>query len=454
MTAFCQRIQKFALSEWYSLLVFLSAYACVILGFQDWGLCVIVLLALPVALFCDDVLPLLLPFSLIVLLALMNADQSEALPTIVYTLIPIVAVALIVPLLRARKRITLGKCFPGVVAVAAAILLGGLGSITAAEYFSSASLYHVLALGPLAVFVYLFVKAVANCPRDYDAADKISSIIYLSLIFVSFMILRIFTFPEIWAEGAKISMIVLKHAPWRNTTAAFVVMLLPFVFYYARRHHPVHLLSALFIYITAAISGSRGALICGGIQFLVCLFFFYLRGRERRGLRIFFLLALCAAAFAVYYFRAPIMEFCREYMRMSFDLEDILKEARVDLFLRGFEDFWACPIFGRGLGYEGNADLLNPNQLPVHIRWYHSLFPQIFGSLGLVGAAAYLYAFVLSVQTIFRAERGIFTKALVLSYFGILLYSQIDPGIFVPMPFMPLTVILFICLEAREKKAV
>ena len=438
----------------YSLLVFLAAYACVVFERPDIGLCVIVLLALPVGLFCDDVLPMLLPFLLVVLMALLNANQYEALAPIVYALIPVVVLILVVPVIRARKRITLGRCFPGLIAVTVAVLVGGFGSITAAEYFSPASLYHVLGLGPLLIFVYLFAKGVANCPRDYDAADKIALSVYLSLIFVAFMILRVFTYPEIWAEGASIKNIVLSNMPWRNTTAATVVMLLPFVFYYARRHHPIHLLSALFIYVAAALSGSRGAMICGGIQFLVCLFFFYLRGRVSRRLRIFLVAALGVCAVTAYCFRTEILQFCREYMRMSFDLEEILKEARVDLFLRGFEDFLARPLFGRGLGYVGNIDIFHPNEIAVHLQWYHSLFPQIFGSFGIVGAVAYLYMFILSVQTIRRAESGIYRTALVLSYFGILMYSQIDPGIFVPFPLAVLTVLLFVFLEAREKKPV
>ena len=48
-----------------------------------------------------------------------------------------------------------------------------------------------------------------------------------------------------------------------------------------------------------------------------------------------------------------------------------------------------------------------------------------------------------------RVRRTAYTGALILSYVVTLLYSQIDPGIFSPMPFGLLVVLTFALLEAE-----
>ena len=421
MAAFCQKVQRFALSELYPLLVFLSAFACVVLERQDVGLCVLVALIAPVVFFCDDVLPVFFPFLILVLLCFVNADQSQALPSIVYALVPIVVAMIALPIIRARRRLSFGVCFPGLVAISVALVLGGIGSITAEEYFSLASLYHIFGLGALMIVAYLFVKAAATYERDYDATDKIALFSYLSLVFVAFMILRVFTYPDVWEGNIDMTWAVVARAPWRNSTAALVVTLLPFVFYYARRHHPIHILCAFLIYVIAALSGSRGALLCGGVQFVLCLVFFYLRKGTTRRVWTWLLASLTVVLLLIFAFRDAVVQFLEEYMRLGVDFSKVLTDPRLALFWRGIEDFMARPIFGRGLGYMGNSDLFAPPPLAVLIQWYHSLIPQILGSLGLVGAAAYLYQFVLSIKAILRAERGLYTTTLVLAYFGLLL---------------------------------
>lgn len=450
MTAFCEKVQRFALSEIYSILVFLIAYACVVFEQPAFAFCAMMAILIIVCLFCDDILPMLLPLLLLFCVALLNAQHVAELDWLFYCFVPTAGVALVYRFARGVRTLRLGGSFFGLVAVSGAVLLGGIGSITPGEYFSIPSLYHVLGLGPLMIVLYLFLKSAVNVKRDYDVADKVAGAMYLAAVFIAFMILRIFVaYPDIWEAGESMTNAVVRHAPWRNSAAALVVMMLPFIFYYARRHHPIHLLSALAIYITITLSGSRGAFVCGGIQMVLCLFFFYLTKRSR--LRRIILIAVLVLLALVIVFVDPIIDFCSEYLRMSLNFDNIAKESRFRLFFRSFEDFSASPVFGTGLGYMGNQDIYVPYEKTWQITWYHSLIPQIIGSLGIVGVLAYGYQLWLRLRVILAAERTLYTKALLFSYIGILLYSQIDPGIFSPMPFAALTVFLFVFLEARAK---
>ena len=51
-----------------------------------------------------------------------------------------------------------------------------------------------------------------------------------------------------------------------------------------------------------------------------------------------------------------------------------------------------------------------------------------------------------------RVRRTAYTGALILSYVVALLYSQIDPGIFSPMPFGLLVVLTIALLEAEPER--
>ena len=107
------------------------------------------------------------------------------------------------------------------------------------------------------------------------------------------------------------------------------------------------------------------------------------------------------------------------------------------------------PIFGRGLGYSGNVDLYSPKKGAMY--FYHMMIPQIIGSMGTVGILAYGYQFVQRVRLIFR-KISHWAMCLGLSYLGILLMSQVNPGEFCPIPYGMITVILFIFLENGEDK--
>ena len=141
MSAFCEKVQKFALSEIYSVLVFLIAYACVVFEKPAFAFAAMMIVLIIVCAFCDDILPMMLPLMLLFCVALLNAMQVTELDWLFYCFIPTGGAALVYRFVRGVHTLKLGKSFFGIVAVTVAVTLGGLGSITAAEYFTLSSLY-------------------------------------------------------------------------------------------------------------------------------------------------------------------------------------------------------------------------------------------------------------------------------------------------------------------------
>ena len=119
-------------------------------------------------------------------------------------------------------------------------------------------------------------------------------------------------------------------------------------------------------------------------------------------------------------------------------------EPRMKLLTRSIEDFLGNPVFGQGIGNVSNADLYAGKK--GTITWYHMMIPQIYGSMGSVGILAYAYQFFGRVKLALK-KRSLFVITLALSYAGLFLMSQVNPGEFCPIPYGLIAVILFIMLE-------
>ena len=82
------------------------------------------------------------------------------------------------------------------------------------------------------------------------------------------------------------------------------------------------------------------------------------------------------------------------------------------------------------------------------MSWYHMMIPQIIGSMGCVGIVAYTLQFIGRFKLVIQ-KCSYWSLALGISYLGLFLMSQVNPGEFCPIPFGLLAVILFIFQEMR-----
>lgn len=443
--------ERFAQSPVYAPAVFLVAYGALALDRPAAGLAILVFLFSFLIACLSDIVPLLLPLLLAFCLAFLEPEAMEYPPALLVVMALSVLVAVGWRVYRYRSRIRPGPTFFAMPAVALALFLGGVGSLSPDVYFSAASLYHMAGLGLLPIAVYLVAKTDDGRGRTYAIGDKVCAAMYLCAVFLSYAVVRVFVLhPELLhiTDG---SAAVFPYMQWRNTAANLTVMLLPAVFYYARRHHPVHLLSACAIYGLSVLTGSRGALVVGLLCMVAGVVYFCYR-RPRAWVWV----AAVAAAFVLVFlfFGQPLCAFILRFRRLRI-LEDeggdysILDESRAQLFLRGVRDFLAHPLNGVGLAYRGNEDIA-PVYGELRIPWYHCAVAQVMGSMGLLGIAAYGYQLYLRLRLIIRGRKSAYTVALLLSYGALLVYSLIDPGLFSPLPFAVLGTLLFVFLEGAQ----
>ena len=170
---------------------------------------------------------------------------------------------------------------------------------------------------------------------------------------------------------------------------------------------------------------SRGGIILGCVEFLLLLVFAAACSGRGVWRWIFAGVAAMSVVVAGYYIiDSGILN----------NLQKIIPEtdSRMRLIKRSWIDFKGNPIFGQGIGNLSNADIYagKKGTLP----WYHMMIPQIIGSMGIVGVAAYGYQFINRIRLTVRKYSSMFyTCALARRPF---VMSQVIPGEFLSASLM------------------
>jgi len=353
-----------------------------------------------------------------------------------------------------RKKIRFGRSFFGLCAVTLSVTLGGLGTISSSDYFAGGALYYVFGLGVGMVAFYLLVKA--NFTEE--SGREVARVMYITGLFACFCVLRFY------AADWELFLETRRFIPFQssNNLATFLMLAMPFPLFYASRRY-IDIISVVLIYICTFMTGSRGGLLMGTIEFAVILAAFAVFDNSRIFNHFFY--AFIAIGFvyltirylpdlaAFYNFNLNVSEDASVWEYLMALKEHLIKdngsssEARVKLLERMVEDFKANPIFGTGIGYTGNADIYNPQKGAMN--WYHMWFAQVIGGLGIVGILAYCYQLIDRIIIFFK-NISLLNFTFLLAYFGLFIMSQVNPGEFCPMPYAALAVTFFIVMEKES----
>lgn len=409
------------------------------------GAVVFLSIAMVYLIVCDDFCSVMLPLLFPAAFTLTVYDGYSQFAPYMWMLVP-TGICFLFHLTVYRRPIVLGEHFSSAVAVTVALTLGGLFSISAQEYFSGAALYHVLMLGVGMLLLYILMRSDIE-GRDVDAVfSRFALYMYLWGLFATFMVGdHILTFylehKELLLAGK-----LAQYFQWRNNISTVLLLCMPFPLFFARRN-PLHILPTVLMFFAALCTTSRGGVVCALCEMALLLPYAVCvgKGKWRKLSGAALLLAVAAVAFFLY--RSYDLSFLFDRLTDGKLIHE--NEARVQLFRRSVEDFKAAPIFGRGIGYAGNSDLYSPKQGAMY--FYHMFVPQVIGSMGCIGILAYLWQILLRVRCmLLRIDYR--TVCLFLSYIGIFLMSQVNPGEFVPLPYELITVALFVLMEKQEKR--
>ena len=436
--AFHKRLNRFALSPCGFILQLLTALLIVIFNFQINGVAIFGYIAIFMLILCSDLLTLALPLMLSCVFSLECYDSAEKFLSFIIPEAVILILALLFHFIVYKRRKRVGKSLSGLIAVSIPVTFSGLFNISWADYFSPFSLYYTLFLGFGMVGIYLILTSYSPENSDYDRNEMFMKIMYITGLFAAFCVF--FHYIKSISDFIKAPGLLTFQSS--NNLSTFLMICLPFAFYYTIKASKLNIISAAIMFLAIIASGSGGGLLMGTVLVFVCLVYLIAYDKKKRilwgvvsGVILLGTILLSGAVLKNYHFT-------------SFDDIFYSNNMRISLLRRSLADFSANPIFGAGLCYTGNTDIYMPKAGAMN--WYHMMIPQTIGSMGIAGIIAYGYQLVVRLRLVL-SHFDTTGAALGLSYLGLFLMSQVNPGEFCPIPYSLIAVVIFIFIERRKE---
>lgn len=432
-------LRRFFASDWFGLILVLLALPVIFTNQFVYGGLAFALLFCAVFLFCSDITVCFLPFLLITAFSIQAKNSFNDYMEVTWVLPIIFLCFLARPIIyRNLHRPKVGKLFLPIALVSVTCLLGGVGILTKQEYFSTISIAYMLCLGVLILFFYwLFGALIYPGANGTDLDRRLAK---------DFCYLILFLFLSVLEYYYEHRVTFLAHPgilpfQWRNNACTLLLMAMPFPFYLAKEKlgYIGYVVIALF---TILLTGSRGGMLFGLIELLLLILFFAIKDKKHRkvyiGISIAGVLGVCCAI--------PFLLDFLSYTLSRFTMASGENAIRLGLWQRALEDFMANPLTGRGLGYMGNRDI--HASATATLCWYHCSPLQIIGSFGLLGVLTYGFQLYKRIR-LFTERKNLFANTVFLSFIGLELMSLVNPGIFVPLYLIFIT-ILFVVVENYE----
>lgn len=432
-----EKIRKFFISDWFTAILIIAASVIVFTNNEIGGTVLFISVLGIVMALSDDIMPALQIIVLTTCFAIRCKHSYDDFIQFVW-LVPPVAILILSHFFIYRHKFDKVSfrnfgCFYGILAVSAATTLGGVGIISAKEYFSFTSLFYVFTLGFGMLIVYSYMSGTLKI-RDYSFTDKfakmmVSIIVMLAICVAEEYLSRL----DELADGFD-----LLAFQWRNNASTMLMLAMPFAFYLSAKKFGWFFVG-IVAYVLILLTGSRGGMLFGIIELGICFVtMFFLDKKHRLHIGLIFTGCLIVA----FLLRGYIIDIVSYTIDRLFNYDE--NKIRLELSYRGINDFLSNPIFGRGLGYMGNNDVHNNAEFTL--CWYHCSLVQVVGSFGMVGIAAYAFLVYLRIRT-FDKNRTFFNIMMFISYIGLELMSLVNPGVFVPFPYLFLITTYFVIME-------
>lgn len=444
-----EQIRKFLLSDrWLAVLFSVAAvFACLHSffpkgQFQIWGTVVLAYITGATFVLSGDIMAMLIPTLFTYLIAMRCYDSLSSFLSIAWLLVPLIFAVLFNVIAYGKKPSAKGSQFKPMLFVSFAVTLGGVGFISAKEYFAGSSLYHMLGMGFGMLLIYCFFYAKINTTGEYSLIDKLTKVMVWVGLFASFMVLAhyVININTVIDKGG------IFFIRWRNNASTILMITMPFAFLRGNKKSYATIFGFIF-YIAMLLTGSRGGMIFGSIEIVMCIVMFVLYDRRRR---LAYVIICFCILFGILTFLPQITQFLNyTFIRLFNVLNDFLlggedTETRVRHYARGIEDFLNHPVFGTGLGYMGNRDIFK-NKAGA-LCWYHCEPIQIAASFGAVGIVAFVYQFIKRNLLIWK-KATLFNMTVFLSYISLEMMSLVNPGILCPVPYLLLVTLFMVVVE-------
>lgn len=433
-----EKVERFLSSRLYTALLIATALAAVALDLQSFAIVFYVAVACLILLLPSSTSRIIPLFTVVCAMAHTCYGKSEEFSSVFILAVPLAA-AIVFNIIYYKKKIAKGgfTC-PALIAVAFAVLIGGLGINDMSEYVKDQNLYYYLGLSVGLVAAY-FVSRILWHGEDPKAvrASVLEGLyaggITCALIILLYYVMDIREFID--------TLTVLKPFtinPGRNSIAALMIPGIAAAFYYAQKNI-AHFSVIAVMYLSAVLSASRSNMLFSAAVILLGIIYLAYYDKAHRKAYVT-ILSIIGASFIV------IFPFVLQLLSTRLESGGFFSsDMRLVLYRQGLEDFVDYPAHGTGIIYGGNSRY-DQTAFSYELVWYHNAIVQILGSFGLIGAAAY------GTQLCCRIKAVLLSKShecmiLGLAYVGLIMLSMTEPGIFAPVPTALLLTVIFACVD-------
>ena len=439
------RMRELMITGRYMMLLFTVTAVFAIFEWNVLGVLVLACIVGVTLVICDDLLATFMPFMLVCLVA-SKCYNSYSIFIQYVPLGIVLIVCLILHFVLYRKKLSFkGSLTGSMLFVSVAVTLGGIGFISKEEYFSGVSLFNIFALGFGMVLLYGIFYTHLNVRKSYSLIEKVTLIMVISGCFASLVTIAFYmvNINEVLETRT------LLYMQWRNNYSTFLMLCIPFAFLRGNKQ-PYSIVLGFVFYFCILLTGSRGGLVFGAVEMLMCCALFILYDRRRR---LTYITICVCIVFALLIFSSEFISFFGSTIdRLLSAINGVLigeqQEVRYYQYMRGIGDFLEHPIFGTGIGYMGNRDVYAGADFSI--AWYHCSPIQIAASFGIVGIAAYSYQFIRRMILLWK-KPTMFNMTVFLSYVSLELMSLVNPGIFSPIPYLLIVTMFFAIVERCNK---
>lgn len=282
--------------------------------------------------------------------------------------------------------------------------------------YTPKNLVVVLAFSASTLFVYLLFALYGNF--DASSVDRFLSCLVVTGILVLAELIFAYLTRVRFADGTIVkSSVVVGWGVW-TSIGGTLAFLMPAPFYFARQRKNglVFYLIGLAMFLGTLFSQSRGALLVGGVVFVLCLVLVCSGGPNRRQNRISTAIVSAFLVVGVLLISSRLGVLIQNFLDYGFG-----DNGRFELWRAGWHHFLKYPVFGSGFydSFDGDWNFV------LAPYFYHNTLVQMLGSCGAVGLLAYLWHRALTVRMVFR-NRSIPKFYFGVCLLGLLLFSLID----------------------------
>lgn len=370
----------------------------------------VVIYAIYVALFADDLAPLMPLFVLCYITPSKNNNPGTTTGGLFYGssgvyLIVIVSIAVLAMILRIvfDKEMGLRRLFtkkrmllPSMLILGASYLLSGILHPQYAEYAKSNLIFASIQFASVFLLYFIF-SATVKWERfnfDYYAAfGLIMGLVVCAEVCYSYL------FDNIIIDSSIDRYLLQTGWGCYNNIGAIIAMAIPFAFYFASRkkRNALFLAVACFMFVCVIFTNSRGAISCAVYGFVLPFIYTFIKCENKREFRFASLGLLVLLVVGALICRERLLEIFKNVPNIiDFNPDSIVinDSGRLEYYADGIQVFLRNPIFGQSF-YPIEYELYTFATVSEFIsffppRWHNTPI-QMMASCGIVGIAAYLY---------------------------------------------------------------